>query len=527
MNKRNTLFLFMLLLTSIWSIAQTSTLPLIVIATENNAGINDEPKVTAQMGIIDNGPDSVNRLTDDYNDYEGKIGIEVRGASSQLFPKKGYGFETRLPDGSNNNVSLLGMPEENDWVLHGPYSDKSLLRNVLAYHIGEETGEYSPKTRLCELYINSDYRGVYMLTEKIKRDKNRVDISKLKPEDITGEELTGGYILQIDRDDGSTSNDGWWSNSSPSKFYAHHYPAEDDLVPAQREYIKTYITSFEDAMQSANYENEYLNYVDRTSWINYFLATEIGKHIDAFKLSFYMHKRKSTDGGKLHFGPLWDFNLGFGNFNFVCSPDPEGWTYQFQGTCDNSHPFWVKKMTDIPEVSHLTNCRWQELRKGPWHTDSLLQFIDDRLLEMGDAPERNFNKWDVLGKHVWPNDYVGDTYDEEVTFLKTWLTQRLTWMDNNMIGDCSLASTQETIYQKTPFSVFPNPTQDYVYIESHLSNNQNNILKIYNSVGSEVGTFDISKNVNKIDVSRFSQGMYILKFQNNSGELSCQKLIIR
>lgn len=502
-----------------------STLPIFVITTDDDAEIVDEPKVDGNLGIINNA--GLNKLGDPFTGYDGRIGIEIRGASSQSFPKNNFGLETRLANGENNNVSLVGMPEENDWVLHGPYSDKSLLRNVLAYHLGTETGEYTPRTQLCELYINEDYRGVYMLTEKIKRDKNRVDIANLKEADISGEELTGGYLIQIDRDDASTELDGWKSNSSPQKFYAFHDPDQDELQPAQREYIKTFISSFETTMASADYDKDYTDFVDRSSWINYFLATEIGKHIDAYKLSFYMHKKKSSNGGKLHFGPLWDFNLGFGNFDFVCSPDPQGWTYEFQGTCDNSHPFWVKKMTDIPEVSNLINCRWQELREGAWHTDSLMQFLDDRLTEMGDAPDRNFQRWPTLGTYVWPNSYVGDTYEDEVNFLKTWLTQRLAWMDANMLGDCNLVSTEKIVAETKPFSIFPNPTAGVIYLESYLVNNQGNVLRTFNSLGAEVATYQTSQNINKIDISTLAKGIYTLKLYHENTEIGYEKLVVR
>ncbi|MFT5802200.1 MAG: hypothetical protein ACI956_002011, partial [Nonlabens sp.] len=178
----------------------STDLPLVVINTTTTTMIYDEPKVPAHMGIINNGPGLQNSLDDPYNHYDGKISIEIRGASSQGFDKKNYGFETQLEDGSNNNISLFGMPEENDWILHGPYSDKSLLRNMLAYHMGAATGKYTPRTQLCELVINDDYQGVYVFTERIKRDENRVDMANLKPEDISGDELTGGYLLQIDRD---------------------------------------------------------------------------------------------------------------------------------------------------------------------------------------------------------------------------------------------------------------------------------------------------------------------------------------
>ena len=504
----------------------SSSLPLIIITTENSTEIQDDPKVFAKMGIVDNGPGNMNNLTDPYNGYNGTIGIEIRGASSQSFPKKNYGLETRNTDGSNNNVSLLGMPAENDWVLHGPYSDKSLLRNSLAYHMGTSTGKYTPRTRLCELYINNNYRGIYMLTERIKRDKNRVDIASLKPEDLSGEELTGGYILQIDRDDESSNIDGWYSGSSPTKFYSYHDPKAEDLEAVQREYLKTYLTSFEEDMESTDYYWKYKSYVDVPSWIDYFLVTEMGKHIDAYKLSFYMHKKKSTNGGKLHFGPLWDFNLGFGNFNFVCSPEPEGWTYEFQGTCDNSHPFWVKKLTDIPEVSDQINCRWNKLRNGPLHIDSLMQYIDARIAEMGDAPSRNFERWNILDQYVWPNDFVGDTYEEEVDFLKTWLTTRLTWMDNNMLGECTITSTDnpKTTYKAT--SIFPNPAQHSFFLEINASQFDAGSIQIINNVGSTVLEINSIKTLQKIDISTFAAGIYTVNVFTNSQLLETQKLSI-
>jgi len=504
----------------------SSSLPLIIITTENSTEIQDDPKVFAKMGIVDNGPGNMNNLTDPYNGYNGTIGIEIRGASSQSFPKKNYGLETRNTDGSNNNVSLLGMPAENDWVLHGPYSDKSLLRNSLAYHMGTSTGKYTPRTRLCELYINNNYRGIYMLTERIKRDKNRVDIASLKPEDLSGEELTGGYILQIDRDDESSNIDGWYSGSSPTKFYSYHDPKAEDLEAVQREYLKTYLTSFEEDMESTDYYWKYKSYVDVPSWIDYFLVTEMGKHIDAYKLSFYMHKKKSTNGGKLHFGPLWDFNLGFGNFNFVCSPEPEGWTYEFQGTCDNSHPFWVKKLTDIPEVSDQINCRWNQLRNGPLHIDSLMQYIDARIAEMGDAPSRNFERWNILGQYVWPNDFVGDTYEEEVDFLKTWLTTRLTWMDNNMLGECTITSTDnpKTTYKAT--SIFPNPAQHSFFLEINASQFDAGSIQIINNMGSTVLEINSIKTLQKIDISTFAAGIYTVNVFTNSQLLETQKLSI-
>ena len=139
-------------------------------------------------------------------------------------------------------------------------------------------------------------------------------------------------------------------------------------------------------------------------------------------------------------GPLWDINLGYGNFDFACSPDPDGWAYEFPD-CGSWHPFWARKIADIPNLQHLTDCRWKELRDGPFHTDSLLAYIDAQVDLMGEAVERNYNRWLVLGEYVWPNAYVGETFEDEINFLKNWLVARLEigvnlFGQRQLIGEC-------------------------------------------------------------------------------------------
>ena len=125
-------------------IPDSSIIPLVFINTYGQQ-IQNEPKISANMGIIDNGNGVFNHATDSYNEYNGEIGIEIRGSSSSSFPKKGFGIETRDGNGNNNNVPLFGMPLENDWVLHAPYSDKSLMRNFLSYYLGNKMYYYSPQ----------------------------------------------------------------------------------------------------------------------------------------------------------------------------------------------------------------------------------------------------------------------------------------------------------------------------------------------------------------------------------------------
>ena len=160
------------------------------------------------MRAINNEEGQRNNITDDGTDYDGRIAIEFRGSTSQGFPKKPYGLETQ--DSAGENIQFLGMPTENDWVLHNPYSDKSLMRNVLAFDMARAMGRYSPRTKFCEVFLNGQYQGVYVLMEKIKRDSNRVNIAELDATMNGGDALTGGYIVKIDKFNGS-GGAGWQS----------------------------------------------------------------------------------------------------------------------------------------------------------------------------------------------------------------------------------------------------------------------------------------------------------------------------
>ncbi|MEM9545175.1 MAG: CotH kinase family protein [Bacteroidota bacterium] len=497
-------------------------LPLLRINTMNQE-IPNEPRIVANLQIVDNGPGLVNFLDDPATGYDGSISIEIRGASSQFFDKKNYGFETQDENGENNNVSLLGIPEENDWILHGPYSDKSLIRNVLTFEIGREMMDYASRTRFCELIINEDYRGIYVLMEKIKRDANRVDISALRPEDIEGDELTGGYIIQIDRDNEEIAADGWYSPYGGNPFYRFHHPDHDQLAPEQKEYIEAWITDFERAMQQPFFASIYDEYIDTKSFIDYFLINELAKHIDAFKLSFYMYKRKDSNGGKLHLGPIWDFNLGYGNFDFGCLPNPEGWIYP----CI-SRAFWLEKIVDITAVKNRMYCRWQQLREQKLNTSRLMDRIDSMYTALSPAVDRNFNQFDILGTYIWPNSFVGDSYEEVVDFLKSWLTARLEWMDDNMFGnptqDCDALLDVNQDDLKPSLNIFPNPFTSQI---SFFLSNESTIgleVSIYDILGTPIVQAGLLP-IKSLDLSYLPAGIYFYTLKDKSHILKHGRLI--
>ncbi|MBT8177523.1 MAG: hypothetical protein HKP60_00175, partial [Eudoraea sp.] len=227
-----------------------------VLVNTNGGTIVDEPKIPALMTISEQGIVT----------YDGNIGIEIRGASSQMFPKKSYGVETWDANNEDINVSLLGLPEEEDWVFYAPYSDKSLLRNILIYDLSRDIGRYASRSLFVELSINEAFKGVYVFMEKLKRDSQRIDINKLSSDEVSGEDLTGGYILKIDKTAGSNLGEGYNNQNSFSSAYAppdattgqeiyflYEYPDAEDITPEQKVYISTYISDFEDALSSDNF----------------------------------------------------------------------------------------------------------------------------------------------------------------------------------------------------------------------------------------------------------------------------------
>ncbi len=405
--------------------------------TTNGAVIVDEPKVSADLSIMKN-----NTVL-----FDGPIGIEFRGASSQGFEKKSYGFETWDTSGQDLDVSLLGFPEEEDWILNGPYSDKSLVRNHLIYDLAREMGNYASRTELVELNINDSYQGIYVFMEKLKRDKDRINISKLKIDENTGEDLTGGYILKIDKLSGSNLGQSYTSsNSFESQIpppgngmgqtikYLYEYPEAEDITTEQKAYISDYVTQFENALSSDTFADPqagYANYIDVDSFIDFFLLNELSNNVDGYRLSTYMHKDKA---GKLAMGPIWDFNLAFGNADYCSGGETNVWAYKFNERCNLDFwlvPFWWERLLQDPAFVVKLKDRWNGLRGTTFSIGSIGTKIDSFVTRMQDAGaiEENFNTWSVLGVYVWPNNFVGDSYDQESNYLKTWIDDRLQWLD--------------------------------------------------------------------------------------------------
>ncbi|MFH1195706.1 MAG: CotH kinase family protein [bacterium] len=520
----------------------SSNLPIIIIDNEGQS-IKDEERISVKLGIINNSGGQRNFLTDAFTDYDGRISIEIRGSSSADFEKKSYGFETQNDSGENNNVSLLSMPAENDWILYGPYSDKTLLRNALPYYLARELDQYASRTEFCELLINGEYQGLYVLMEKIKRDKNRVDITELTPEDIEGDELTGGYIIKVDK----PYNVGWQVDVEPpgdfgKVYFQFHHPKEDEMIPEQKAYIQNFIFQFENCLVGSNYAdpvNGYSKYIDVNSFVDHFLIQEFTKCLDSYRFSFFMYKKRDSEGGKLYLGPIWDFDLAFGNFGEEVWEEP--WT-----TVDWNaeipawyRVFWMKRLLEDVNFRNKLKARWTEIRQGAFSNYNILEYINQTASVIEEARVRNFTRWQILGKYVWPNYFVGATYEEEIDYLKNWITERLNWMDLTLAGTPLSVDRKDGEIAQSFFlqQNYPNPFNPSTVINYMLPEPCSVKLTVYNLLGQEIKTLvdaiqnagDHSIDWNGLDSNNnpVSSGVYLYRLETETSALQKKMLLMR
>jgi hypothetical protein len=341
----------------------TTKLPIVKIYTEDD--IPDEPKIFGTIGIIYDTTGGVNSINDPLNYHSSKLGIETRGNSTQGFDKKTYSIELRTAANEDTSVNLFGMGGEEDWILHAMVIDKSQLRIPMSFYLAQRMGQYASEFKYVELILNGDYRGTYILVEKIKRDDDRVDIAKLDSDDLAGDSVTGGYILRMDWLDnpvGFESN--YNSQGGIPMFYQWYYPKAEKIKPQQATYIQNWMASFEEALFADNYTNSqgvrYTDYIDVNSFTDFLLINEFSKNSDGYKLSSYVHKDKDSKGGKLVAGPIWDFDQTYG-VSLVCSNNiPTGWTYLQNQDCWDleSMPMWWQNMMEDPVFQNRLKCRW-------------------------------------------------------------------------------------------------------------------------------------------------------------------------
>ncbi len=486
----------------------SSNLPIVIINTKNGVGIADDPKVQAYMGIIYNPDGQINRLIDTHNHYKGNIGIELRGNSTQSFPKKPYNLKTLDAQEQKYNVSLFGFPPENDWVLQASYLDHTFIRNPLAMHFSRQLGHWASRCQMVELVLNGAYQGIYIFMEKIKVDKGRLDIATLKSDEITEPNISGGYIWEVT---GFDNNFGEQRNLK--------YPEFSIAETEQIDYIKRFDDNFRSSMLSASYSNETTGYpawIDVDSFVDELIVQEAMRNSDAYGWSGYFHK---DNGGKICAGPVWDFDQSAGNSSYPDDGVITGWMCSHPWT--NNTPFFWPKLFKDPAFAYQVKLRWQTARQSVFKTEKLLHYIDSVADLLSLAQSREFQQWPVLGLNFWRETSGYDkrtTYAKEVTYLKDFLTKRWTWMDaelakvkNPVTGiDMQLSGT-ETI------RAYPNPVRGKINFEFISPSANSCRIDIFNSSGSLIQTKSFSileSGINSIPITFENDcepGLYIYK----------------
>lgn len=439
----------------------TSKIPYITIDTEGKS-IEYEPGIPAKLKIFEN-----KELV-----QEQKIDIEYRGKTSfRLSDKKGFNFESIDAAGEGMDVSFLGLPKEEDWRLIGHVVnfndkyifDRTMIYNVVGYELSRLIGKYAARTKIVELEVNKEYMGVYVLTEKLKRDSERIDIKSLN---ATSTNLTGGYILTIDKvsigDAGIGKPLSYFLNNwdddaryvefnsfrskydinrnlisfapygapyHPNQFletyFLYEYPKDKDITPAQKEYIAKYIHDFETALIQDDFGSDkrtYTNYIDVASFVDYFLINELCRNVDAYRISTYLQKDRD---GKLKMGPVWDMNIAFDEGGRVPMND---WVINYNKFVNNDAwmlPFWWNRLMEDPSFRQAVKQRWTSIRGDQWTDAKILKLVDDnaQYLKENGAVQRNYTKWDKN---------IGVNYDQSINSLKNFLKDRAAWMDKEI-----------------------------------------------------------------------------------------------
>ena len=435
-----------------------------MINTDGGVDIPDAPRVFADMKIIFRGTGQRNYLTDQntaqYLNYNGRIDIEIRGSSSQTLPKKQFGLTTYKTDNVTKvNVSLLGMPADNDWILNGLGFEPSLIRDYLCYNLSRMMGEYASRTVYCEVMINGSYNGLYVLQEKIKQGSDRVNVMKIATTDNTLPNLSGGYITKADKT--NADDPVAWTMSSylgaNDVTFIHVQPKPEDVTAQQNDFIHTDFELLESTTSTGNTSliNGYPSLIDIPSFVDFMLISELSANPDAYQFSTYFHKDRN---GKLNAGPIWDNNLTFGNDLFIWGFDRSKTdTWQFSNGDNNGARFWKDLFANAQFRCYLSK-RWHQLIQPgqPLNTSVIEALIDQTIDTISEASFRENIRWGTESNIT-----------AEISNMKVWLKQRTDWLTANLgsYSDCSNVAIPPLVITKIMY----NPS---VSVDFPISNDQ-------------------------------------------------------
>ncbi len=449
-----------------------SNLPIIIITTDTNPNtglpieIVDDPRVLATMKIIKRPDGTRNYLTDintaSFLNYNGRINIELRGSSSQDLPKKPYGLSTLQADNvSNNNVSLLGMPSENDWILNSLPYDSSYVRDYISYNLSSQLGNYATRTVYCEVVVNGEYKGLYMLQEKLKDNSNRINVLGILTTDVSTESISGGYITKADKPTGGDPI-AWQMipYSGESVNFIHDLPKPDNVTASQNTYIQNQFFNLQLQANTSNIQSGFPSIIDVPSFVDFMIINELSSNVDAYQYSTFFHKDRA---GKLRAGPIWDLNLTYGNDLFQYGFDRSKTNvWQFDNGDNVGPKFWKDLFTNATFKCYLSK-RWNELIQTgkPLNQVNINSLIDNTITIVSEAATRDSQKWFSTNANLAP----------KVTAIKNFITARISWMTTNLgsFSACNTISIPALVISKIHYnplagSGFTSNDQEFIEI---------------------------------------------------------------
>ncbi|MCZ2485561.1 CotH kinase family protein [Aquirufa antheringensis] len=526
-----------------------SNLPIVRFNT-NTRVIQDEPKIPVQMEIFDKGPGQLNQVSSTPT-ISTVAGVEFRGSTSQAdfyflpgLVKKPYGIElwTDSTGVKSKRLSLVQMPEESDWVLNASYNDRSFMRDFIAQSLAGRIGLLHSKAKFVELIINDEYRGVYVLMEKVKQGKNRVPISDLYPTENAGDDVTGGYLLKIDKSSGSPSS-SWKSNytsgitATQKCEFQIEYPQYGIITQQQLIYIRDYINNWENKLMTEDMNDpkaSFRDYMDVSSFVNYFILNEVTRNVDGYRLSTYLYKDKESLGGKIKMGPAWDFNIALGNADYLEGWKTDGFVYKAMENDGGKNdywqvPFWWNKLMQDASFRKALATRWKAVRSSFLNTNTLFATIDSAQIALKDPLTRNFQKYPLMGKKIWPNYYVGASLSDEVNWLKNWIQGRLVWLDAQMaVFDSPILAVRE---EDASAIVYPNPSTSGLF-QWKFSLDKPSLVTYFISdamgrmiLSPKNANFGSGEQIQSLDLSMFPSGTYLLSWKMEDGLVQQIKIL--
>ena len=368
-----------------------------------------------------------------------RMGFHVHGQSSSTFPKRAYRVELRGPTDQDEDHVVLRMPADSDWVLNGPYPDKALIRNAFVYSLSRDMGLAAPRFAFAELYLNvsprplapDDYQGVYIVVETIKNQKDRLDLAKLKPADVTLPAVSGGYIFKFDV--GVASPPLLTCTGAAGTCWTDlQLVAPQTPQPEQQAYITQYIQSFHDALNGADYTDPaigYATYINPSTFVDQIIIDELTRNMDAYARSQYLYKDR---GGKISAGPLWDYDLTFDVGGEFHNLDLEGWQYEQSAMRDRVDNTWFQRLLTDPAFAAQVAARWQLLRQGLVSDAQVDARIDALAAPLVNAARRNFARWPILTADPTVAGFASPTeatWQGQVDHMRAWIKARMAWLD--------------------------------------------------------------------------------------------------